>query len=259
MTMKEKECPVCNKCHTKRGKTCGKEECIRVSISNTLSNGFEKLTQNLHCSYCGVVYDVKVVNKKNFGIEALVDKVMGYCSDECREKKRKEGYENMGKSVSKRMTENNPMKRKDVAARVSATIKKRFLNGEIEYKSGIEHHLYTGNRALSKGIRDILYKRWSYWIMYRFGFSCSKCGSTGELHIHHRYPLRYIVAYLMQKYDITKEQEKTLKKDYILFSFLVEEAIQLHCFRSGICVCKYCHGKLDERYRRYRNENQKNL
>jgi hypothetical protein len=58
----------------------------------------------------------------------------------------------------------------------------------------------------------------------------------------------------MQKYNISKEEEKNFKMDYERFCLVFEEGIQLHSFRSGICVCKECHVDIDERYRRYKKD-----
>ena len=265
MMAKEKNCEVCGEIHTKRGKTCGKRECINVlcipneemkkRISDTLKKGFIRINQNIVCSDCGIIYTTKNVVKDNFGIKALKERVIGYCP-ECRSIRSKTKkfspatLLSLSESSRKRALENNCMKNPETAKKVGNTIRTKIANGELLYIKGPEHHLFKGTRSLSKGLRDALYNRWSYWILYRANFQCARCGGKdGVLHVHHRYPLRYIVSYLMNKYNITKDEEKSLKFDYGKFSMVVEEGIQLHSFRSGVCLCKRCHGIVDSKYR----------
>jgi len=159
--------------------------------------------------------------------------------------------------VSARMKNNNPMKRADVAEKVSKTFHDRIESGKITFKRGAEHWLWKGNRGFNLDCRNRLYKPWILEVLKRDKFICTMCGSKKNLHVHHIRTLRKIINIVLQKNGICAIKDVDTKSE--LYERLMQEVVNEHKISDGITVCVICHDEIDERYRRYKGEGKKNL
>lgn len=149
------------------------------------------------------------------------------------------------KKFSDRMKENNPMSNKEIANRVSRTLKSNIDSGKVKYKRGPEHHLWKGNRTFNDLCRQILYPIWTKLVLDRDEYTCTMCGSKRKLQVHHIKPLRYFIELVRNLYQITVPMVEL--DDNLRYEMAIEIA-KLHTLNDGITVCTKCHSKIDERY-----------
>ena len=146
----------------------------------------------------------------------------------------------------RRMTENNPMRRDDVAQKMSETSRKRILSGEITFKKGSEHHSWRGNRRFDKACRLQLKKVWVKSIYERDEFRCVYCKREGNLQVHHLEPLRNFIKKAMDFFKVDNVKNLCKNKMWEMISYVVS----LHKLEDGVTVCHFCHKKIDSQYRR---------
>ena len=117
------------------------------------------------------------------------------------------------------------MKNKDVADKVSKTLKLKYENGEIIRPLGKLSPLYKGNRTRSYSIRDRL-KEWKVRHLKECYYTCQRCLKRGgKLEVHHETPFRELLKLisidslsfvefkdLKQIEDFYDEYEKLQKK-----------------------------------------------
>jgi 5-methylcytosine-specific restriction endonuclease McrA len=147
--------------------------------------------------------------------------------------------------VAERMRTSNPMFDKSLLARRIKTHSDRVNSGRIIYKHGPEHHLWKGNLYFNDLCRNQLYSTWVKPIMERDNFTCTRCGATRELQVHHTTPLRELIAAIGAKRGITSFHgiDQTLQYMY------ATEVAKLHTLDMGITVCAPCHSIIDNKYR----------
>jgi len=152
------------------------------------------------------------------------------------------------KRMSDRMKKHNPMFRKDVRNKVSKTIKDRIANGDTVYPTGKEHGSWKGNRTFNFTCRSRLYKPWIFRVLERDNFTCTICGYTGQLHVHHIRPLRDIIDLVLSRHNI--QSIKDMDSNSELYHKLIDEVVSCHVLADGITLCAKCHTIIDDRYRR---------
>lgn len=160
--------------------------------------------------------------------------------------------------TAKRMHEHNPMYNEKTKRKARETLQNKIASGELIYKRGSEHHLWKGNRPLTKHIRINLRK----WVRKCFEDAHFTCQINGErkceLHVHHLEPLRDIIARFLEKYE-TNSQD--ILKDEELLNKFTDDIVKYHWEHPeiGIVVCPKCHHQIDSHYRRLTyNGNKKN-
>jgi hypothetical protein len=147
--------------------------------------------------------------------------------------------------ISRKMSgDNNPMKNPEICKRAHETMKKR---GNV-FPHGPAHKRWKGNRPFDQVCRTRLYKIWTWPIMQRDGFKCTKCNTTGALQVHHVYPMREILQEAFRYYGL--EQAPTTD-NMSIYETCLEKVLELHKMEHGITLCKKCHGIVDSYYRRY--------
>ena len=159
------------------------------------------------------------------------------------------------KSLSEKMRNNNPMKRKEVVDKVKETYKRKIQSGEMVYKRGHDHHLYKGNKTFNLDCRKWL-KGWIEQNLRRDNYTCTRCQKNKcALHVHHLRPLREIISKILLEEKINNVDQ--LKKENITeYERLIGIVVKEHSLEDGITLCKECHGEVDERYRRYRKRKE---
>lgn len=143
------------------------------------------------------------------------------------------------RKISERMRLNNPMKKEEVRAKVSKTIRERIESKELVYVSGKDHHLWRGERKRSFTIRSRLYRAWVKPILARDGFRCIKCGSKDDLEAHHEgVPFRDVVKMFSAKSleDLSEEEFELVSRQVVCYHI---DHVQ------GITLCKTCHKAVD--------------
>ena len=115
---------------------------------------------------------------------------------------------------------------------------------EITYVSGPKHHLWKGNRDFNNSCRRDLYPVWVFPILNRDNFTCTECGSSQNLQVHHLKPLRLFIDEIKIKYNISSFTEYSAEELYPY----VQEVITMHKLEDGITVCAHCHADIDEMY-----------
>jgi hypothetical protein len=108
---------------------------------------------------------------------------------------------------------------------------------------------------IRKLMKTVLYISWIRPILERDGFSCTMCGCTKHLEVHHKKPFKKIIeeASVITGLDLGKHN-KWKDDDFVVFRNVVME---LHKIDDGITLCKECHKKID-RYRRRLCKNEGN-
>lgn len=149
------------------------------------------------------------------------------------------------------MKKNNPMKNPEISKKASDTFNKNIKSGKIKPKVGQDNKNWKGNRSFSLTCRTRLYKTWIYPILERDGFCCSKCKSNRNLQVHHLRSLRHIIKKVLKHFNIS--QVDSLSNDPV-YEKLIQAVINEHSLDDGITLCKFCHTDVDERYRRYNND-----
>lgn len=219
----------------KRDRTCGNSECIKKPIKKRI----------IKCSICRTEYDSEKVSFRSKN-----EIFRGKCNF-CKKQKKNILHKkslNERKSISERMKIKNPMFDEKIKEKAHNALRKNIKNGKTIYKKGKNHHLFTGKRHLSKALRDVLYHRWTIRVLERDEFKCRKCQSKKGLHVHHRFPLRYIVDFLRRKYKLSKNDLDKIKLNPI-FNLILEDGIAIHSLRNGITLCGQCHCDIDPRFR----------
>lgn len=147
--------------------------------------------------------------------------------------------------LSERMKRNNPMFDEEIKARAVETKRERVAAGIISYKRGSEHHLWKGNRDFNNSCRSVLYNSWTKKVLHRDGYSCQRCGERKDLQVHHLSPLREMIGFVKDKYNI----ETFLDIPSEEWQSYIDEVVSLHNLKDGITVCKECHRLIDEQFR----------
>ena len=149
--------------------------------------------------------------------------------------------EEVSKMASDRMKgDNNPMKRADVRAKVSASM----LKNPRPMKYGREHYLWKGNRDRAQVIRTRLYPLWNKPIMEAADYTCSVCGHRGgRIEVHHESrPFRDILSEQLAGRILNDLSDDD-------FDLLVDKMLAAHVGATGIVYCVDCHEKKDPRRR----------
>lgn len=148
---------------------------------------------------------------------------------------------------SRRMTENNPMKRQEVKEKVANTRKERAKSGEIVYKRGPEHHLWKGGSKYKQRFRSYLYPFWTKLILERENFTCEKCGARNtRLEVHH-VTKTYSEIYEEAIDELKISDLESLDDDANMK--LLELIIDKHKDVEGMCLCVECHKIVDNQRR----------
>lgn len=142
------------------------------------------------------------------------------------------------------MGENNPMKNPAVVAKVQATRKIRYANGEIVYKKGKESALWKGNRNRAQTIRSRLYLPWIKPILERDNFTCCRCKKRGgRLEVHHIEPT------FEQILNKILNGRRLFEVSYEDFEVISSEVVAAHKDVKGITYCVNCHKIVDPKRR----------
>ena len=156
-------------------------------------------------------------------------------------------------TTSRKMKISNPMFREEVIQKVSETLREKYKNGQLSCKKGPDRSGWKGNRSFDQRCRKRLYNTWIFPILERDRFKCISCNSEKRLQVHHLRPMREIISLVLKRLSI----QDISKLSPIEQEPLIDLVIAEHKLDDGITVCYLCHGKIDERYRRYKSENQK--
>ena len=96
-------------------------------------------------------------------------------------------------------------------------------------------------------LSGLLYTHWTFPIMKRDEFKCTKCGSTKKIEVHHLTPNRKIFKESILKNNLVYDNFHLWDNDD--FKKVIQTYLDLHILNIGITVCKKCHCKIDK-YRR---------
>jgi hypothetical protein len=149
--------------------------------------------------------------------------------------------------LSLRMRLNNPMKDFRVSEKVTATIKRKIANGELVYKRGKEHPLFTGYTSFKRIVKYSLSK-WIKSKLEQQNYTCQKCNRRGGyLHVHHIEPFRDIIKKFLIKNN-TNINDIILGDDKC--NMLVDEICKYHIDNPdiGMVVCEKCHEEVDKHF-----------
>jgi hypothetical protein len=204
---------------------------------------YDKVKQIIRCTDCGNIIKINIVSNNK---QLKIEKYKGLC-DSCRKKHE----EIFLKKTSNRMKRSNPMKRSEIAEKVSNTILRKIKSGEITYPRGKDHYLYKGTRIFGQSCRLELYHIWTKYILERDNFRCTLCGSKFNLQVHHIKPLREIIKEIFKKYNLDYNNSYFTREKYgdKLFDTLKQEVLNEHTLDIGITVCKQCHSDIDPYYK----------
>lgn len=159
--------------------------------------------------------------------------------------------------MSERMKINNPVFNPDTREKIKATIKQRIATGELVYNRGTTHHLWQGNRDFVNSCRRDLYPAWTFHILEKDKFKCTKCGGSDNLQVHHLKPLRDFVTEVKEKHGIDTFSNMAAEE----YQPYVTEVIEAHTLDDGITLCPKCHCEIDEHFfghgQRRRRKNEK--
>lgn len=158
-------------------------------------------------------------------------------------------------NTRRRMLENNPMHISCIAAKVRETVARKKASGEWTFKRGVAHKSWKGNRLFNEAVRTRLYPVWTFPIMLRDKFACTRCGCTTGLQVHHITPLREYIAKVRENHGIKRFSEVSSDK----WEPYIVEVLSLHKTTDGLTVCKDCHSFIDAYYREHRSESKKNI
>lgn len=213
---------------------------------------FELMKQDLICPNCHKVFKSQMINKTH---QAKSQKISHILCPECHKQVLKEN----AVKASERLKENNPMQNVLSKEKMKKTLQEHIQDGTVQYKKGVDHHLFKGNRKFNLEVRSKLYPIWIYPILQRDQFKCTQCGSTMNLQVHHIRPLREICEVTFDKLNlpytsslITREKLGTEQYERAL-----EAVLQAHSLEDGITLCKDCHKKMDYYYRPEKGEHKK--
>ena len=150
--------------------------------------------------------------------------------------------------ASQRMTNKNPMFDPAIRKKASETFKERIRNKTIVYKKGPDHHRWKGNRLFNRHCRISL-RAWSRKNIEDSNYTCNKCGEIGgELHTHHKVPLRNIIKISLDKFNTNSID---VMKDEELLKIVTDYVVNYHSENKvGEVLCKVCHGQEDPLYKR---------
>lgn len=86
-----------------------------------------------------------------------------------------------------------------------------------------------------------LYTEWTYPILVRDGFKCTKCGSTKDLQVHHN---EITFAEILKKLITLEDLEK--QEDYERKKIICEKVTNFHLDNkvSGVTLCFDCHEEI---------------
>ncbi len=273
------KCKRCNNSIKRKGNIYCSKECVGKTKRTT--DNFNDITKrcgnpclicrkicsaviNKYCSReCGGIALRKPKNNCPICDKLCSKSTEKFCSDECVKKwKIKNGLTKpvknklskikiKNKKASDRMKKNNPMYNPLIVAKVSKTLKEKYKKGEIKKRFGPKNPAWKGSRSFSDACRIRLYMKWILPIMERDGFKCTICELTGHLQVHHKRKMINIVNLVLKKENIQFIEELKGTNKY---ENLIDKVVMEHNLNDGITVCKWCHTKIDERYRRYRND-----
>lgn len=142
---------------------------------------------------------------------------------------------------SARMRADNPMRRPEVVAVVSAKIKAK---GGSHIPKGNKHWRWKGNRLRAQTIRTWLYRSWTRPILERDNFTCQRCKKHGgRLEVHHS---GETFAEILNRILNVRQLDLLTEDEFMEVGRLVVEA---HASVEGITYCLGCHAATDPQRR----------
>lgn len=250
-----KNCKICNKefSGTKKAFVCS------IECKETPKDKKYEIIQTINCKYCNCFINTKIKKVNIFGKNTVATEIKRVCI-ECKTKnfkdwgERQTGENNTNwkeiKSTKRnrkytdderkiKMSIYNPMKNKDVADKVSKTLKLKYENGEIIRPLGKLSPLYKGNRTRSYSIRDRL-KEWKVRHLKECDYTCQRCLKRGgKLEVHHETPFRELL-----KLELNGRILEDIS--YEDFEILCTNIVEQHKNIKGTVLCIPCHKIIDE-------------
>ena len=125
--------------------------------------------------------------------------------------------------------------------RYSNTMKRNRLDGTIPTLYGPDHSQWKGGTSGITAMiyaNNTLYKQWKFPILKRDNFTCTSCGSTENLHVHHDdITMSQILHEYKDAFQDYDHEDFTHKKQ------IAEQVVSHHVNNNipGITLCKSCH------------------
>ncbi len=129
--------------------------------------------------------------------------------------------------------------------RRSKSMSENRKSGKVPTLYGSDHSQWKGGYSRLAGLaHSLLYKSWKFPKLQAANFKCSRCETTGDLHVHHDGERFATILH-----EASDEFGFTGQDDFALKTKIAQKIEQIHLERniSGLVLCDKCHDAEHER------------